>query len=199
MKAALRLIVPSLVVASLGACSLPCLAASPGITVGGKSITLSAAQTKVIKSFKDLGVPVYFPTAVPGRFTLSSIKIDSMGDKDNPDYVIEFQDKKHHSFTVASAYSGIGDGPDGDRSLKGKSKIFGPFTIDVFKPGSEGNGGKTVYYLGSWMQDKHTAEAEKKQKLPLKDCRYVHFLGDGVSDSESLAIVESLMPVSSVH
>ena len=96
------------------------------ITVAGKTIPLNKVYVQRIKTFKKLGVAVYYPSFVPARFSFSSVKFDQEGDKQNPDYDLEFRDQKHHSFTVASAYSGIGDDGDGDRILKGRSKIFGP-------------------------------------------------------------------------
>jgi len=170
--------------------------AGASIIVDGKTITFDHASAQKVKTFRKTGAAFYYPTFVPARYTLSSVKFDKMGDPQHPDYQMEFCDKKHHfCFSIESAYSGIGDEGDGDRTLNGKSKFFGAFTIDVFKPGSEGNGGKNIYYLSSWLMDKKAIAADKKQML-ISDTRFYHFLGKGINDKEAVAIVESLKPAS---
>jgi hypothetical protein len=171
---------------------------SESFIAGGKAIKLDHASAERVKTFRKTGAFFYYPTFVPARYSLSSIKFDSQGDVQHPDYQMEFCDKNHHfCFSIESAYSGIGDDGDGDRHLKGRSKYFGSFTIDVYKPGSEGNGGKNIYYLSSWLKDKKMTVAEKKSTLPTSSARFYHFLGEGINDKEALAIVESLVPVES--
>lgn len=163
------------------------------LSVNGKQITLANNYARRIDKLRSVGVTVFYPTYSPERFHLASITIVDATDP-NLDYRLEFRDKNNLSFAVESCYSGIGDGPDGDRTLNGNSKMFGPFTIDVFKPGSEGNCSKNIYYLSSWMSDKKRLDSEKKGEDPVKG-RYYHFLGDGLSDKEAINIVQSLTPV----
>ena len=148
-----------------------------------------------LDSLRKIGVAIYYPSFVPPRFSSVTVTLtDAEADKKHFDYSIEFCDRKEHCFSIESAYSGIGDGPDGDRVLKGTSKIFGNFRIDVFKPFSEGNNTKDIYYLGSWMKDKKAADAEKKGTWT-NDARHYHFLGTGITDQEAQKIVTSLVPV----
>jgi len=168
------------------------------IVVDGKPIAIDQSYAKQLMTFRKLGVPLCFPTFVPARFVLSSVKLDAEEDKQHPDYKMEFRDKNNHCLAIESAYTGIGDGPDGDRQLKGSSKVFGAFRIDVFKPGSEGNCTKQIYYLSSWLSNKKMVGAEK-QDIQTKDARYYHFLGEGVTDQEAIEIVQSLQPVSDIR
>lgn len=163
------------------------------ISVDGKQIMLSKVYANQIDRLKRSGVTVFFPKYTPQRFCLASVSLVDAADP-NPDYRIEFRDKNKMSFAIESAYTGIGDGPDGDKSLSGISEVFGPFTISVFKPGSEGNCSKNIYYLSSWMPDKKRMASEKRGEDPPKG-RHYHFLGDGISDKEAVDIVKSLMPV----
>jgi hypothetical protein len=169
--------------------------ATSTIAVGDKTITLKGIYAKRLTDIKKTGVTVFYPTSVPPRYTLSSVTIsDSEPDKLHKDYSMEFCDKKQICITIESAYSGIGDGPEGDRTLKGKNKILGPFSVFVFKPHSEGNATNQVYYLSSWMDSKKNAPAEKSG-VPHPERRFYHFFGNGISDREAVAIVESLMPM----
>jgi hypothetical protein len=178
-------------------------AAQPAKTTGsvivdGKPIPIDKVYADKLITFRKRGVPLYFPTYIPARFALALVKLDADEDEQHPDYKMEFKDKNNHGLAIESAYTGIGDGPDGDRQLKGTSKIFGAFRIDVFKPGSEGNCTKQIYYLSSWLSNKKAADAQKKELEP-KDARYYHFLGEGVTDKEAIEIVQSLQPVSDVR
>jgi hypothetical protein len=168
------------------------------VIVNGKPIAIDKAYADKLITVRKRGVPLYFPTYIPARFALSLVKLDADYDQQHPDYKMEFKDKNNHGLAIESAFGGIGDGPDGDRQLTGTSKIFGGFRIDVFKPGSEGNCTKQIYYLSSWMSNKQAADAQKKVLAP-KDARYYHFLGEGVTDKEAIEIVQSLQPVSDVR
>jgi hypothetical protein len=76
------------------------------------------------------------------------------------------------------------------------SKYLGPITINVFKPGSEGNAGTHVYYLSTWMDDAKLVAARKESvDTGHSGGRHHHFFGEGLTDQEALAIVESLAPV----
>lgn len=178
-------------------------AAPAKVIVDGKFIVIKPTYGKQLNQFKKRGVPLYFPTAVPPRYTLSLVKLDEDEDKEHPDYKMEFRDQKHHCVTVESAYSGVGDGPDGDRHLTGASKVFGDFAIDVFKPGSEGNCTKDIYYLSGWLLPKRlkdvAEQAEKNGKMLPSDGRFYHVYGEGITDKEAIAIVQSLMPVTDVR
>jgi hypothetical protein len=105
-------------------------------------------------------------------------------DSRHPDFQLEFRDKGRFSFTVESVYTGIGDGPGGDRTLKVESKIFGPVEVDVFKPRSEGNDTADVYYLSSWVTT--------KKKVSPDATRHYHFFGTGLTDQEVVNVVQSL-------
>lgn len=174
--------------------------AAPAGTPFAKTVSTSSSVTKAEKrkkgaikrqsrymaKLKKSGVTVVYPSYVPARFTLDRVKVD-IADPKHPDYEIRFRARKHSSFTIASAFSGIGDGPDGSRAISGQSNVFGPFKIQVFKPNSEGNNTSEVYYLSDWMS------LRKKQS---KDrVRNYHFYGTGVKDSEAISIVKSLAPI----
>ena len=170
--------------------------AKEGLMAGGKTIMLDHVFAERVKTFRKTGATFYYPISVPARYTLSSIKFDPQGEVGHPDYQLEFCDKKHRCLSIESAFSGVGDGPDGDRKLKGKSRFFGSFTIDVLNPGSEGNGGKNVYYISSRLQDKKEIASEKKGTQLPGDARLYHFFGEGINDKEAIAIIESLQPCS---
>jgi hypothetical protein len=164
-----------------------------GFSVSGRPVSLNAKDANAIQLAKSKNVQIFYPSLVPPRFSLSSVTVEDLSSKDNryPDYKLEFTDKQKQSFAIESAYEGIGDGPDGDRVLQGKSKVFGAFRIDVLKPGSEGNCTKQVYYISSWMPDQPRIQSEKNgDKVAVG--RYHHFLGTGITDKEAIAIVESL-------
>lgn len=162
----------------------PTLASNGGtIFVDGKPISMKPEDAQRLKKVQKLGVTVVYPMFIPQRFKLDSVHL-AEEEPAHPDYVLEFHEKNKNEFVIESAYSGIGDGPDGDRTIKGNSKFFGPFTISVFKPNSEGNSTKFTYYVSSWMQGKKSQEK-----------RYYHFLGSGVTDKEAIEIVESLQPI----
>lgn len=165
-------------------------------TVDSKTLALSDVYLKRLEGLRKLGVTVFYPTFIPDRFSLVSVKTVAESDCPNRDYQLRFCDKKHLCFSIESACGGIGDGPDGDRHLKGKSRVLGPFTIDVFKPGSEGNDTRLVYYLSGWLPDEKMVIATKKGvDANQHGGRYHHFLGHGVTDKEAVAIVESLTPI----
>ena len=165
------------------------------IIVGDKTLTLKDVYVKKLEKIKKTGVTVFYPTFVPARYTLSAVTIsDSPDGKPNYDYALQFCDKKHLCFSIESASWGIGDAPDGDRTLKGTSKVLGPFDMYVFKPGSEGNATKLVYYLSSWIEWKKKPVAQTKGNSASRG-RYYHFFGNGVTDKEAVAIVESLLPI----
>jgi len=163
------------------------------IVVGSKTIPMSDANLKTIEKVKNVGVTVYYPTFVPARFSLRSVTTeDSLKDKKHLDYGLQFCNKQHVCFTVETAYWGIGDAPDGDKILKGKSNSLGPFEINVFLP----RGKQRLYYLSNWQPDKKMQESlAKKLDVPKSEGRFYHFVGEGVTDKEAMAIVESLSPV----
>src|SRR5271155_2139964 len=70
--------------------------AKESIIAGGKTITLDHLFAERVKTFRKTGASFYYPTFVPARYSLSSIKFDSQGDPQHPDYQMEFCDKKHH-------------------------------------------------------------------------------------------------------
>jgi hypothetical protein len=169
--------------------------ASGAIAVGDKTITLKGIYAKRLEDIKKTGVTVFYPTFLPPRYSLSSVTVsDSEPDKLHHDYSLEFCDKKHICFSIESAYSGIGDGPDGDKTLKGKNKNLGPFSVYVFKPHSEGNDTNQIYYLSSWMEWKIKGLGGKPGS-PSTGGRFYHFFGNGITDKEAVAIVQSLEPI----
>lgn len=163
------------------------------IFVDGKPVSMKHDDARLLKKVQKLGVTVVFPTYLPQRFQLDSVHL-AEEEPAHPDYVLEFHEKNKNEFVIESAYSGIGDGPDGDRTIKGNSKFFGPFTISVFKPGSEGNSTKTTYYVSSWMENKNPNK-KQGEKANSREKRHYHFLGSGVTDKEAIDIVESLRPI----
>ncbi len=155
-------------------------------TADNRQIALNGKQWSRLMGVKKTGVTLVYPGFVPARFSLKDVKVIS-DDRTHPDYSLQFRDRRNHSFTVETAFSGIGDGPDGDRVLSGSSKLFGPFTIDVFKPRSEGNGTNETYYLSNWLT--------LKKKQPRDAVRTYHFYGTGLSDKEAISIMKSLTQI----
>lgn len=169
------------------------------ITVGGKTLTLNKSAVEQIQAMRKAGATAYYPAFVPTRFSSVPAAPPSKDDdvdyeKKYPNYQVEFANKQGLRFTVESAYAGIGDGPDGDKTLTGNSKYFGKFDLYVFKPGSEGNATKNIYYITNWLSDKQGQAAGKNHTWP-KTARHYHFLGHGVTDDEALKIVQSLQPI----
>ena len=162
-----------------------------------KPVVITKEQAKArLKRISNRGVTVFYPNYVPARFSLVSAKTVPDSECPNLDYNLEFCDKKRLCFSIESACGGIGSGPEGDKTLTGKSRFFGRFHIYRFNPGSDGNDTTLVYYLSDWMSDQKMVVAEKKGLSPSRTGgRYHHFLGHGVTDKEALAIVESLMPI----
>lgn len=165
--------------------------------VGRKKLKLVGANAKRLTRVRRKGVSVFYPLVFPSRFSLKSVNFSERGESRSnmhADYALVFFDKRGRSFTVESAYDGIGDGPDGYKSLKGICPSLGTFTIDVFRPNSEGNATNRKYYISSWMPDAARRQSTKaNEKSPAG--RYHHFYGDGVSDAEAIAIVKSLTEI----
>lgn len=155
-------------------------------TIDNKKFSIPDKQYRRMTKVKGSGVIFLYPTSVPARFKLKNIKVSDRDPK-HLEYKTSFNAKKRYSFTIETAYSGIGDGPDGSRTLSGHSKEFGPFKISVFKPRTEGNKTKSVYYLSKWFK--------LKRKQSKDATRYYHFFGTGVTDAEAIAIVKSLTPI----
>ncbi len=187
------LVVSVLSLSAFNSAALAKSRAQGNIIVDGKPISLRLEHMQRLKKVQKLGVTVVYPAYLPQRFHLNSVNLADE-EPTHPDYVLTFHDNKKNEFVVESAYTGIGDGPDGDRNLKGNSKTFGEFTISVYKPGSEGNATKTTYYLSSWMEDQKRKDTRGKEGDALKG-RYYHFLGSGVTDKEAIDIVQSLKPI----
>lgn len=162
-----------------------------------KPTAISKEQAKVrLKKISNRGVTVFYPNYIPARFSLVSAKRVSDSECPNLDYNLEFCDKNRLCFSIESACGGIGDGPEGDKTLTGMSRFFGRFHIYRFNPGSDGNDTNLVYFLSQWWKDQKMVIAEKKGLSPSRNSgRYHHFLGHGVTDKEAVAIVESLMPL----
>ncbi|HEY9712917.1 MAG TPA: hypothetical protein V6C72_05580 [Chroococcales cyanobacterium] len=159
-----------------------------GVTVAGKALSLRAADIKKIRTLQKDGVTVFYPGSLPAGFKLSTVTIDNQDSK-HPDYGLNFcNGKTKFCFTVETAHDGIGDGPDGDKTYNGKSKIFGKFSVDYFKPFSEGNGTKDDYYLSSWMRYKKPGSASDQE-------RFYHLYGNGITARQAVAIIESLAEV----
>lgn len=170
-------------------CLLPVAAiAAPAASVSTNSTTIKMdkAWVKQIRNVQKHGVDVFYPDFMPSRFKLKNMKFGGY-DKAHPDYSLIFEAKGKHSITIESAYEGIGDGPDGYKKLKGKSKVFGRFGVNVFKPHTEGNDTNYYYYLSDWL------ESKKKVKPDAK--RFYNLYGTGVKDNEVIAILESLAPL----
>jgi hypothetical protein len=136
------------------------------------------------------GVRVLYPEFVPARFSLVSTRIVPDQECQSRDYELEFCDKNHLCFSIASLCAGLGDGL-GDRKLIGKSKLLGSFTIDVLKPWAEGNGTKHVYYISEWLNENKWVINGQKATTS-KSSTFHHFLGVGITDREAVAIVQSL-------
>jgi hypothetical protein len=163
---------------------------SSSVSTNSKTIPMKASWVKQIKNVQKHGVDVFYPNFMPARFPLSNMKFGGY-DKAHPDYSLIFQGKGKRSITIESAYEGIGDGPDGYKKLKGQSKVFGRFGVNVFKPHSEGNDTNDFYYLSDWL--------ESKKKTPADAKRVYNLYGTGVTDKEAIAILESLTPLKKVR
>jgi hypothetical protein len=155
-------------------------------TIDNKKIAIPDKQFRRLAKVRSSGVVFLYPTSVPARFKLKHIRVLDKDPK-HLEYRATFSAKKRSSFTIATAYSGIGGGPAGSRTISGYSKEFGPFKVRVFKPRTEGNKSKNVYYLSEWLK--------LKRKQSKDAIRYYHFFGTGVTDAESIAIVRSLTPI----
>jgi hypothetical protein len=157
-----------------------------------KPTAISKEQAKQrLKRLRNRGITVFYPNYVPARFSLVSAGSVPNTDCPNLDYALKFCDKNRLCFSIESACSGIGSAPGGDKSLNGRSKIFGRFRIEHFNPTK---GDRSVYYLSEWWADEKIEFAEKKG-ISRGAGRYHHFLGYGVSDQEAVDIVKSLMPL----
>lgn len=158
-------------------------AADSAVFTDLKTIQMNVAWVKQIKNVQKHGVEVFYPNFMPARFKLVNMKFGGY-DKSHPDYSLIFQGKGKNSVTIESAYEGIGDGPDGYKKLKGYSKTFGSFAVDVFKPHTEGNDTNEFYYLSDWLESKKKTTADAK--------RFYNLYGTGITDKEAIAILESL-------
>jgi hypothetical protein len=149
---------------------------------------------KHLREISHLGVAVFYPTYVPSRFSSSTIHVSSEAaeGKEHFDYSLRFCDKSQVCFSVQSAWCGIGDGPDGDRTIYGTSEIFGRFSIYVFNPWSEGNGSGERYYLSQWLDAKSANKPVREVGCPRGPQRHYLLLGNGITDKEAIAIVSSL-------
>ena len=165
----------------------------------GRATPISKEQVKErLKSLRNRGITIFYPEFVPARFSLVSVRTDPESECKNLDYELKFCDKNRLCFSLESECGGIGDSPGGDRALTGKSKLFGAFQIDVFKPWSDGNGTRHIYYLSEWLRDDRLVITKKtgvNRNRNAHSVRFHHFLGHGVTDREALAIVKSLRPL----
>ncbi len=160
-----------------------------------RATPLSKEQAKQrLQRILNRGVRVLYPEFVPTRFSLVSAKIIPDQECRSRDYELEFCDKNHLCFSIASLCAGLGDPPGGYKQLRGKSKLLGSFTIEVLKPWAEGNGSKHVYYISDWLNENEWVINGKKATTSNSSTQH-HFLGFGVTDREALAIVQSLMPL----
>lgn len=151
-----------------------------------QKLALGKTFEQRLRGVQKFGVIVVYPTAMPERYKLKKVEIGG-DDAKHPDYTLVFAGKGHHTLTVESAYTGIGDGPEGDKILNSQSATFGKGTINVFKPHSEGNGTADVYYLSDW--GKPTRKVSKDAE------RNYHVYGTGITDKEAVALVNSLTPI----
>lgn len=161
-------------------------APTANVSTGSKTIKMDKGWVRQIRNVQKHGVDVFYPDFMPSRFKLSNMKFGGY-DKAHPDYSLIFNAKGKHSITIESAYEGIGDGPDGYKKLKGKSKVFGRFGVNVFKPRTEGNDTDDYYYLSDWLESKKRVKPDAK--------RFYNLYGTGVKDKEVIAILESLTPL----
>ena len=171
---------------SLFVLSSNAIAANSIVSTNSKSISMNASWVKQIKNVQKHGVEVFYPNFLPARFKLSNMKFGGY-DKAHPDYSLIFQGQGKNTITIESAYEGIGDGPDGYKKLKGRSKVFGNFGVNVFKPHTEGNDTNEFYYLSDWLESKGKSSADAK--------RFYNMYGTGITDKEAVAILESLAPL----
>ncbi len=151
---------------------------------------MSPAQAT--ERLKRSGVLEYYPRFVPARFSLVSVQFAFAGKGEWPyhDYQLEFCDEARLCFTISTASGGVGDGPDGERLLRGRSKAFGPFFIDVSEREDPDNGEAHTYYVSSWLSDE---PARNEKTMGDRSAhRVFQFSGYGVTDKEAVAIVESL-------
>lgn len=179
----------SFALAVLFSCCLPgsgSCAPTAYVSTGATKIRMSADWVKRIKNVQKHGVEVFYPDFMPSRYKLTNMKFGGY-DKAHPDYSLIFESKGKRSITIESAYEGIGDGPDGYKKLKGRSKSFGRFGVNVFKPHSEGNDTDEYYYLSDWLESKSKVKPDAK--------RFYNLYGTGVKDKEVVAIIESLAPL----
>ncbi len=82
----------------------------------------------------------------------------------------------------------------GDEEATGTSKLYGDFTIELLRPGDEGNGGDTDYLISSWLRNKLQIENDEKAGIDMcadSKADSYHLLGRGLSLSEAVKIVES--------
>lgn len=161
-------------------------APTASVSTSSKTIKMNKGWVRQIRNAQKHGVEVFYPDFMPSRFKLTNMKFGGY-DKAHPDYSLIFEAKGKRSITIESAYEGIGDGPDGYKKLKGRSKIFGRFAVNVFKPRTEGNDTDEYYYLSDWL------ESRKKVKPDAK--RFYNLYGTGVKEKEVIAILESLAPL----
>ncbi len=154
-------------------------------TIDNRKVAIEHRHLRRLMKVKNKGILFYYPTSVPARFSLRFIKTPHLNNR--PDYAMQFRDQKHFSFTIETAYGGIGNGPHGYRTISGFSKEFGAFKIHVFKPHAEGNKTNSMYYQSDWLKP--------KRKQSKSASRYYHFFGTGVNDSEAISIVKSLTPI----
>lgn len=165
-------------------------AESASVSTDSKTIPMKASWVKQIRNVQKHGVDVFYPNFMPARFPLSNMKFGGY-DKAHPDYSLIFQGKGKRSITIESAYEGIGDGPDGYKKLRGQSKTFGRFGINVIKPHTEGNDTNDFYYLSDWLESKRKTTADAK--------RFYNLYGTGITDREAISILQSLTPLKQVR
>jgi hypothetical protein len=163
------------------------------ITAGGTTITLSEVNAKKLERIKEIGLTVFYPTFVPDRFSLARVTLTKP--EEFWQYHLRFCDKRHLCFTVEAVNEDQGDAEPGEfRVLKGKSALFGPFSIEVFKPWSYGNYARRTLY-DCWLEEPK-ANVNKRHVRPRQQGTGLYrFGGNGTTDKEAVAIVESLARV----
>ncbi len=182
-KRAILFILPGLMMTAAAAMAAD---QSSVTTVDNKTVQLDKKFAGLLRGVQKHGVTVVYPTFIPAKFSLKKVVI-SGDDAQHPDYALFFRGKGHHTLTVETAYTGIGDGPTGDKTLTGQSKVFGKFDIYVFKPHSEGNDTNDIYYLSDWLATIKKTSKDTK--------RHYHFYATGIKDADAIAMVKSLTPI----
>ena len=163
------------------------------ITAGGTTITISEVHAKKLERIRDFGVTIFYPTFVPDRFSLARVTLTKP--EEGWKYHLRFCDKRHVCFTVEALSDGDLDADVGEpRELKGKSALFGPFSIEVYKPWSAVNYESRTLY--TCLLEEPKANTNKRHVRPRQQVPGMyHFWGNGITDKEAVAIVESLAPI----